>query len=169
MTSPRRRARPGRLLPVVALVAAVALAGCGGGDEADPTAGATSSVPAPGSTGATDGSGSTEGASPGPEQVLEEFCLAAGLVKFMETGDDLRVWARTIGERPQPEDLTGDAAAGLQLLREYAASVPPDAVAAELEQPAYSAEQVAQLEAYSTYLERCPQLTDPPTTLEPLG
>ncbi|MFW6773391.1 hypothetical protein ACOACO_03830 [Nocardioides sp. CPCC 205120] len=165
MTSLRRRARPGRLLPAVALVAAVALAGCGGEDEAEPTGGATSSAAAPDA-----GQSATDGAAtPGPEQVLEEFCLAAGLVKFMESGDDLRLWARTIGERAQPEDLTGDAAAGLQLLREYAASVPPDAVAAELEQPAYSPEQVAQLEAYSTYLERCPQLTDPPTTLEPLG
>ena len=98
----------------------------------------------------------------GPDQVLEDFCTAAGLVAFMETGEDLRLWAQSMGEVERPADLTGDAAAGLTLLQEYAAAVPTDAVAAELEQPDYAPEQVAQLAAWSTYLEGCPQVTNPP-------
>ncbi|MDR6174034.1 hypothetical protein QE364_003135 [Nocardioides zeae] len=103
----------------------------------------------------------------GPDQVLEDFCTAAGLVAFMETGEDLRLWAQSMSEVERPTDLPDDAAAGLALLQEYAAQVPTDAVAAELEQPDYPPEQIAQLEAWSRYLEGCPQVTNPPQTIEP--
>lgn len=127
-----------------------AAAGCSSDDEAD--------------------SESTETAtSQGPQgeqaQVLKDFCIAAGLVKFMSTGEDLRLWAESLGTIERPEDFGGDAEAGLEILREYAAQVPPEAVAEELVQPEYSAEQQAQLEAYSTYLESCPQVQNPPTSI----
>ncbi|HEY1133796.1 MAG TPA: hypothetical protein VGE77_04410 [Nocardioides sp.] len=105
----------------------------------------------------------------GPDQVLEDFCAAAGLVKFMATGADLRLWAQSMSDVERPTDLGGDAAAGLALLQEYAAAVPEDAVAEELEQPAYTPAEVAQLEAFSTYLEDCPQVTDPVPTVSPTG
>lgn len=132
-------------------------AGCsdGGEDAADESSGAPSSAP------------TALESTLGPEQVLEDFCTAAGLVAFMETGEDLRLWAQSMSEVERPTDLPEDAAEGLALLQEYAAQVPPDAVAAELEQPDYTPEQVAQLEAWSSYLEGCPQVTNPPQTIEP--
>ncbi len=148
-----------RTRSVLAAVAATALllvTGCsdGGGDAAGEASGSPSAAP-------------TTLETLGPEQVLEDFCTAAGVVKFMESGADLRLWAQSMSEVERPTDLPADAAAGLALLQEYAAAVPPDAVAAELEQPDFTPEQVAQLQAWSRYLEGCPQVTNPPETIEP--
>ncbi|NEN80190.1 hypothetical protein [Nocardioides zeae] len=146
-------------LAATAVTVLLLVAGCsdGDGDAADESSGAPSSAPTALDT------------TLGPDQVLEDFCTAAGLVAFMESGEDLRLWAQSMGEVERPADLPEDAAAGLALLQEYAAAVPPDAVAAELEQPDYAPEQIAQLEAWSRYLEGCPQVTNPPQTIEPSG
>ncbi|MDT9593204.1 hypothetical protein RDV89_09000 [Nocardioides zeae] len=139
------RRTPGRTVGVALAAASLLVATACSGDEAEPEAAPTSAATSSG------------------DQVLEDFCTAAGLVRFMETGEDLNLWAEDLGARTRPADLPADAAAGLDLLVEYAASVPADAVAEDLEQPAYTDEEVAQLQAYSAYLESCPQVTDPPT------
>lgn len=146
------RPRPTRVAGTAAALALalVALAGCSdGGDDAPAAAPSESST--------------TPSEADAEAQVVEDFCTAAGLVAFLRSGEDLNLWARDMGSRQRPADLPADASAGLDLQVEYAAGVAPDAVAGELVQPDYTPEQVAQLEAYRTYLEGCPQVTDPPT------
>lgn len=155
MTPRARRTRSAGV--VLAALALVATAGCsdGGAEEGDaPAASETASTPS---------------AEEVEAQVLEDFCTAAGLVAFLRTGEDLQLWAEDMGSRQRPADLPADAAAGLDLQVEYAAGVAPDAVASELVQPDWTPEQLAQLQAYSAYLEGCPQITDPPTEVPTSG
>lgn len=167
-TLPSPRAHVRRRSAAAALAAVVAagglLSGCGGDDDG------ASSDP-------TDPSGSTSAASDAApsgdetavlsdEQVLEDFCTAAGLIKFMATGEDLQLWATSMTDIERPADLTGDPLAGLEIAIGYAASAPADVAAEEWPQPELTPAEVQQLTAYSTYLEQCPQVTDPPTPTE---
>jgi|GEM_PF-4595778 len=147
------------------LLAYGGLVACGGDDTApdDPTE--TSDAPA-GSDPATDAAGDPAaggGEELSDEQVLEDFCTAAGLIKFMATGEDLQLWATSMTEIERPADLEGDPLAGLEIAIAYAASAPADVAAEEWPQPDLTDAEVQQLTAYSTYLEQCPQVTDPPS------